>query len=360
MNRDSLLQSSTGDTKQELVDVISNQLNIVRNKLKEIRAQIDQMSISVEKEQTRYSGIATDLRAIQDNLDTVPRTDIRDKYDEALNVRFRLATMRGQLEKFEAQYEYLEEQQELLNNILTKIQGFEKIEGDDGDGEPLSRAGANIIRIIQAQEEERQRLARQMHDGPAQSMTNFILQAEICQKLFDRDPTRAAEELNNLKGSASKTFQKIRDFIFDLRPMMLDDLGVVPTVRRYVDSFKEKNDINTELEIIGEERRMENHREVLIFRSIQDLMGLARDYASPTHVKVRLNINGNPIRIMVEDNGRGFDASGVFADDEETYHDPRVQGLVMLRQKYELVGGTISVESSEDAGTSVRLELPAV
>lgn len=358
MDRDSLLQPATGDTKQELVDLLTNQLNAIRNKLKEIRAQIDQMSISVEKEQTRYSGIATDLRAIQDNLDTVPRDDIRDKYDEALNVRFRLATMRGQLEKFEAQYGYLEEQQEFLNNILSKIQGFEAFGGDEEHGEVTSQGGANIIRIIQAQEEERQRLARQIHDGPAQSMTNFILQVDICQKLFDRDPTRAAEELNTLKENASKTFQKIRDFIFDLRPMMLDDLGVVPTVRRYIDSFKEKNDINAELEIVGDERRLENHREVLIFRSIQDLMGLARDYANPTRVKVRLNITSDPIRIMVEDDGRGFDASAVFSDEEETHHDARVQGLVTLREKYELVGGTISVESSEDAGTTIRLELP--
>ena len=79
-----------------------------------------------------------------------------------------------------------------------------------------------------------------MHDGPAQSLTNFILQAEICQRFFDRNPDKAAEELENLKNDASMTFQKVRDFIFDLRPMMLDDLGVVPTVRRYTESFRRK------------------------------------------------------------------------------------------------------------------------
>jgi nitrate/nitrite-specific signal transduction histidine kinase len=67
-----------------------------------------------------------------------------------------------------------------------------------------------------------------MHDGPAQSLTNFILQAEICQRLFDRNPDRAAEELNNLKTVASGTFQKIRDFIFDLRPMMLTTCLIPP------------------------------------------------------------------------------------------------------------------------------------
>ena len=87
---------------------------------------------------------------------------------------------------------------------------------DDEDGG--SRGEVDIVGIINAQEEERKRLSRVMHDGPAQSLTNFILQAEICQRLFDRDPDRAAVELDNLKTNASRTFQKIRDFIFDLTP----------------------------------------------------------------------------------------------------------------------------------------------
>jgi two-component system sensor histidine kinase DegS len=119
-----------------------------------------------------------------------------------------------------------------------------------------------------------------MHDGPAQSLTNFILQAEICQRLFDRNPERAAEELDNLKTAASVTFQKVRDFIFDLRPMMLDDLGVVPTVRRYVDSFKEKTDIGTDLEIMGTKTLETTGKSCLPRHS--DLMGHVRITPMPT------------------------------------------------------------------------------
>lgn len=356
MNRDDLLQN---DPKQEIIDTIAQEMQRLKAKITEIKSQVDQMQVTVDKEQQRYSGIATDLRQLQDVMDTVPREDIRDKYEEALNVRFRLATMRGQLEKFEAQYDALQQEQSLMSGIMTKLQGFELLgDGDDSGGDSSKGGGINVVRIIQAQEEERQRLARAMHDGPAQSMTNFILQAEICQRLFDRDQERAAEELGNLKSNASKTFQKIREFIFDLRPMMLDDLGVVPTVRRYVDSFREKNDVETSLEIVGEERRMENHREVMIFRSVQELMSLARDYASPSRIKVRLDISSDPVKILVEDDGRGFDASAVFSDEEESHNDARVQGVVMLKGKFELVGGTISVDSSEDSGTIARLELP--
>lgn len=200
-----------------------------------------------------------------------------------------------------------------------------------------------------------------MHDGPAQSLTNFILQAEICQKLFDRNPARAAEELSNLKEVANTTFQRVRDFIFDLRPMMLDDLGVIPTVRRYVEGFKDKNDIQVKFEFFGDEQRRlkQGHREVLIFRSIQELMTLARDFAQPNEVRIRLDLEGLSGKIIVEDDGRGFDAEAAFAQDgqEEARQDARVQALITLREKFELVGGSAAI-SSGDKGTVVRLELP--
>jgi two-component system sensor histidine kinase DegS len=356
-DRDDLLDDS--NPKQELIDMLSQEVKSTKQRMSEIKDQIDSMQSSVDKEQNKYSSLASELRTIKDNLDTVPREDIRDKYDEALQVRFRLATMRGQIEKYEANYEYLETQQTTLVKVLNGLQGFESLPDDDMDS-PTSGRGLDIVGIIRAQEDERQRLARAMHDGPAQSLTNFILQAEICQRLFDRNPDRAAEELNNLKSNASKTFQKIRDFIFDLRPMMLDDLGVAPTVRRYVESYREKNDIETNLELVGEERRFENYLEVMIFRSVQDVMSVARDYASASTIKIRLDMSGDPIRVMVEDDGQGFDPAEVLEDEsEDTNQDARVQALTMLKSKLELIGGNMQITSDETEGTSVRMELPS-
>lgn len=357
MDRDELFGSD--NPKDAIIDLLTEEMNSAKRRLREIKDQIEQMQLSVDKEQQRYSGIASELKNIKENLDTIPREDIRDKYDEALEVRFRLATMRGQLEKFEAQYDYLEKQQAVFAQVMSGMQGVEYLASGDEDN---GRAAVNvdIVGIINAQEEERKRLSRVMHDGPAQSLTNFILQAEICQRLFDRNPERAAEELDNLKSNASKTFQKIRDFIFDLRPMMLDDLGVAATVRRYADSYSEKHDIATHYEIIAEDRRMENYREVFVFRTIQDLMSMARDYAASTDVKIRLDMSGDPIKILVEDDGRGFDSEAIFKEDDDSMvEDARISAMIMLRNKVELVGGTLAVQSNESDGTAVRVEVPA-
>lgn len=355
--RESFFDDADDDPKSQVVSQITEQMNSVKRTLSELKSQIEQTQITVDREQQRTADLATELQNIQNNLDTVPREDIRDKYNEAMDARFRLATMRGQLEKFQSSYSHLEEQQTLLADLLKKLQGIDVLSVDEGEeaaGSPI----VSIVRIVEAQEDERQRLARQMHDGPAQSLTNFILQAEICQRLFNRNPERAGEELNNLKTAASVTFQKVRDFIFDLRPMMLDDLGVVPTVRRYVDSFREKNDIEVELNIVGEEKRLESHREVMIFRSIQELMGHVRDYANASRMAVRLDISGQMIKIGVQDDGRGFDSQALFKL-EDAQLDTRMKGLLTLKERFELVNGTIQIQSSETEGTLIRLELPA-
>ena len=346
------------DPREEIIEAISTEMNDIKRKLGEIKAQIDQTQLMVDREQTRTTDLATELQNINNNLDTVPREDIRDKYNEAMDARFRLATMRGQLEKFESNYEGMEREQQLLSMLLSKLQGIDVIpDFDDAGGGDMANTIVSIVRIVEAQEDERQRLAHQMHDGPAQSLTNFILQAEICQRLFNRNPERAEEELNNLKTAASVTFQKVRDFIFDLRPMMLDDLGVLPTIRRYVDSFREKNDIEVELEILGEERRMESHREVMMFRSIQELMGHVRDYANASHLAVRIDVSGSTAQIAVQDNGRGFDSEAMFVVDEGEL-DSRQKGIITLKERFELVKGSVAVQSNDTDGTLVRLELP--
>jgi two-component system sensor histidine kinase DegS len=348
--------------KDEMVDMITREVTNMKRRLSEVKDQIESMQTSVEREQSRYTNIATELRVLKENLDTTPREDIRDKYDEALEVRFRLATMRGQLEKFEGNYSYMQEHVKLLQQVLSQVQGIDlsAAGAEDGKGAVVSTGGFDIIGLIRTQEEERERLARALHDGPAQSLTNFILQAEICQRLFDRNPDRAAEELTNLKANASKTFQKVRDFIFDLRPMMLGDLGVAPTVRRYVESFREKNDIEVQLNLAGEERRLETYREVMIFRGLQDVMGLSRDYASPTELSIGLDMSSKSWRLSIEDNGRGFDASAVASSDkkEEGYTDPRVEQLQNLKNRWEMTGGTLEVSSDENNGTRIRMELP--
>ena len=205
--------------------------------------------------------------------------------------------------------------------------------------------------LVNAQETERQRLSRQMHDGPAQALSNFILQTEIAMRLLDVDAGQARDELNSLKSSAMGTFQKVRNFIFELRPMMLDDLGLIPTVRRYADAFKEQAGLDVSVTVTGNERRLTPYIEVMLFRAIQELLGNATRHSQATLVKVMLDLGEDRVRVSVDDNGKGFDADSVMQGTS--------LGLKLIRERSEMLGGSFEIDTSVGKGSRISFAVPA-
>jgi two-component system sensor histidine kinase DegS len=255
----------------------------VEKELKELGILISQSSADLEKLAQRQAEITNRIHQMESNFDTVPRDDIRTIYTAAQAAQGRLLIMRGQLEKMQANQESMQKQRELLDRTIEILE--EAGSGTDDGTSPspeFTTAQSMVVRVIEAQESEKQRLSRLMHDGPAQSLTNLILQAEICQRLFNSDPERARAELESLKDEVKKTFQKTREFIADLRPMMLDDLGLVPTLRRYVEGWRDQEGIEAEFISVGRERRLPPHSEVTIFRAVQQLMENAAKHAHPS------------------------------------------------------------------------------
>ena len=195
-----------------------------------------------------------------------------------------------------------------------------------------------------------------MHDGPAQALSNFIVQTEIATRLFELDPVRAKEELNNLKSSAMTTFQKVRGFIFELRPMMLDDLGLYPTIRRYVDTYKEQTGHEVTLNLKGTERRFEPYLEVMIFRALQELLSNAsrhnEDFVGKLHITVNISPDDAVVKVSVSDNGKGFDPT--------TIEDNSGLGLKVIRERSEILGGFMEIDSAVGQGCKVTFQVPSL
>jgi two-component system sensor histidine kinase DegS len=210
--------------------------------------------------------------------------------------------------------------------------------------------------IIDAQESERQRLSRQMHDGPAQALSNFIVQAEITNKLFDLDQSKAKEELLNLKNTATSTFQKIRNYIIDLRPMMLDDLGLFPTVRRYAEAFKDQYHTDVSVGIYGQEQRFESYLEVMLFRAIQELLRNAYEHnqenTGKLKIEIQITVDEANIRVNVSDNGNGFNP--------DTLSQTSGLGLKLIRERVEMLGGLFEIDSSLGQGCNVIIQVPGI
>ncbi len=333
---------------EEFVDEARTHLAKVQKQLEEINLLIDQSQGEVDKLAQRNAQITSELHQLQGHFETVPREDIRSVYEAAQDAQQRLFTMRGQLEKLQSDREHLQELQDHLTRTLQLLEGSAEIEISD----QVAPVDSGIEFIIQAQENERRRISRLIHDGPAQALSNFILQTEIAVRLFDGNHEKAGEELENLKEAAATTFGHVRDFIFDLRPMMLDDLGLIPTVRRYSQAFKEKSGLDAGLVVTGSERRIESHLEVLAFRSIQECLANIRDHAQATQAKITLDMDEAQVRASVEDNGLGFDADALFSDEEYS------GSLLTLKERVEQVGGTFNVESSQGKGSRISISMP--
>ncbi len=220
--------------------------------------------------------------------------------------------------------------------------------------EGLARYRSASRQVFQTIEEERMRIARDMHDGPAQSMSNLVLRAEILERMVDRDPERAKTEIQSFKETMKGVLDETRQLIFDLRPMTLDDLGVIPTLRRLANEYREREGIEARVSVIGAERRLPPQTEGALFRIVKEALTNVRKHAHAKSVDILINLQPKRISAVVKDDGDGFDVAGVEA---RLGHEPHF-GLISMRERADLEHGQVEVLSSVGRGTEVRLTLP--
>ncbi len=200
--------------------------------------------------------------------------------------------------------------------------------------------------IIYGQEEERLRLARDIHDGPAQSIAGISFKAEFCKKLIDQDPIRCKQELNLLTEMVRDTLGDVRNIIFDLRPMSIDDLGLTPTLKNYIEKIKKENAIDLQLKITGRVVRLASHLEVGIYRIVQEAMSNVLRHAKANYACIEVTYTNEQIWVRIIDNGEGFDVDKV-----SNGH----YGLIGMRERAKLFTGDLEINSTPGGGTTIRL-----
>ena len=341
----------------DLVEESKRAYTEIQDELQEIEVLLQQTSGEVQKFDQRTAQVANKVRHIESNLNGYPREEIKEAYSASQTSQLRLSMLRSQAEQLQAKKEGLQNQAETLGKFLDLADHIPALSARESRlGSSSTESDSVIMRIVDAQEGERQRLARQMHDGPAQSLTNLILQAEIVEKSFGLGMEQARAELANLKQAVNDTFQKTMDFVFELSPMMLNDLGVVPTLRRYIEDFQDKSGLTIAFDVLGEERRLAPHVEATVFRVIQELLHNVWQHAHASHVQVSLDLQGTMVDIAVEDDGSGFSVDEVLSSAQER----KTLGIVTMQQRIEMLGGSIDLDSSLGRGTKVTMGIPVI
>jgi signal transduction histidine kinase len=216
---------------------------------------------------------------------------------------------------------------------------------------PPSAADAQM-RIVEAQEQERTRLAREVHDGPAQALSNAIFQVEVVQRLLDRDEQLARAELKQLREVLTRELRGVRAYLSQLRPPLLADLGLSGAIAEAAGQIGIALGIAVTVEVENGVDQLPETVEVVALRVIQEALQNARKHAQPTSIRVRMAREGSGWAVEVRDDGRGFDA------DDPPVSERRHFGLQFMRERAELIGARFEVRSSPNLGTAVRMTIP--
>jgi len=226
------------------------------------------------------------------------------------------------------------------------------VEGTVGGG-PGDPGSARVqMRIVEAQEAERARLAQEVHDGPAQALANAIFQVEYIERVVDRDPGMARHELRFMRDLLRRELGDVRGFITQLRPPVLAELGLDGAMSDAIEHMRALTgltivaDIRMPLEQLGETEQ------TVVLRVVQEALQNVRKHASASQVIVSGRAEAHEWVVEIRDDGRGFEAESVAARGRRNF------GLQFMRERAELIGARLDVRSGPDGGTVVRLAIP--
>ena len=208
------------------------------------------------------------------------------------------------------------------------------------------------LRIVEAQEGERSRLAQEVHDGPAQALTNAIFQVEYIERVMDHDSALARTELRFLRQLLRRELGDVRTFISQLRPRVLDQLGLDGSIAETVENMKALTGLAIELDLAAPGSRLNDAEQTVVLRLVQEGLQNVRKHAGAAHAGVSSRIDGSAWVLEIRDDGRGFDVTTVAARGRRNF------GLQFMRERAELIGARFEVRSRPDGGTVVWLAIP--
>lgn len=244
---------------------------------------------------------------------------------------------------------------EQVERLQVRLEQLLKMIGKMFDSQKADDATPPTFGIVNAQEEERRRIAREIHDGPAQSLASLTMRINFCLEHL-KDQELLQKELLDVKDAVGRSLKDIRRFIFDLRPMALDDLGLVPTLEQFLSDFRGRSGVNVYIDVEGSKSVLPPETELAIFRVIQEAVNNAHRHAAAKSIHAFLSFNASLNRLsgIVKDDGKGFNTTSV----KKNYASLKKLGLLSMEERIQLAGGELDIVSTPGEGTVVSFWVP--
>lgn len=360
------------NSKSEIFDIAENarrECKRLEEELRLLKEQVKELIDTVEILDAELKESKRKLMLVNRNFGRYSQEEFQQAYDRADNLRVELAVKREQEQhmikrrnelevRIKDSYRTVEKADNLISHVGVAL-GY--LTGDLKEVsiqlEDLQQRQLLGLRIIKAQEDERQRVARDIHDGPAQSMSNVVIKAEICERLIDVDLDQAKNELKNLKKIVRDSLQDVRKIIYNLRPMSLDDLGLVPTLQRFIATFQEETGIAVSFRTRGIYDDIKPIISLTIFRIVQEAVNNIKKHAQADNAVVNLEFMDKQVHLYIFDDGKGFKMEEMKKNSDNLNSG---FGLYSMRERIELLGGEINISSEPGKGTRLNIMIPLV
>lgn len=379
------------DNKTQVFGIYETALDEVeasKKQLEDLKFQVRQTVDRVDALEKQEQLAKQKLARVSSDFKNNSEERIRKCYDEVKDVQVALEVerdkerrLREQRDKLEIRLRHLQvmlQQAEhlalaigsVLNYLSTQVTGVVwQIEAVQKD----KLVGARIIKAV---EEERYRMSRELHDGPAQDMANLILQTNICEKLIDFNPEEARQTLRDMRQQVRDCLTSVRQVIFDMRPMALDDIGLEAALHQLVTKLGARGVVAAEYQLDGTPVKLSKYVEVAAFRIVQESLNNVAHHAGTKKARVRVLYTKTALSILIEDEGEGFDmdelaarqaaaeaaeaAENVEAEGEEPVQEKARQhfGLMSMKERAKMIGAEFQVMSAPGKGTRVHLRIP--
>lgn len=354
--------------QKEIFDIFEHsrqECERIQKELEALKARVNATIESVDSLVKLERAAKFKLMTVSRDFEKHSEEDIRAAYEETKDIQIKLSLERQKELQLREKRDDLERSLKSMLNILKQSEhlmmqlgvalGFLKgnLEYVSGHISDMNAKRNLAAQVIKAQEEERRRVARDIHDGPAQTLANIVIQTEICERLLDRDLNEAKKELRELKQIVRSSLQELRKIIFNLRPSSLDDLGLQAVTKRFCEEFQDNTGIKTEFRFFGDIRRLSSDIEITLFRVIQEALTNVRKHSRAKNCIVKLEFGNEKTNLVVADDGIGFDASEKNGKSNERHF-----GIMTIKERIALINGSINIESTPGQGTKIFVSVP--
>ncbi len=354
---------SIEDGKKEIFEISEKtrqDYNHYEQELLNIKTKLTLIVNEIDKVEIKAKMAKNMIATISAHFDEFTEKDIKDAYELSQKVQIELSVKRQ--EEKELQERKMELDRLLITSkdvlkrsetLETKVSValdyltssiFEQVE-DHKHKKEVS------IKIIEAQENEKKRISRDIHDGPAQSLANIIFKAEYLSKIIDVAPHKAKQEISELQEDIRDTLKDIRKIIYDLMPMSLDDLGLIPTLNKLISSLMEGHELQIEMRIINLEPINDPLINLTVFRVVQESFNNIVKHSKCKNALLLIDCTKRQIEVEIIDDGIGFDARGILLR-------PSGYGLYNMRERIEMLNGAFSLNSEIGKGTKIKIVIP--